>query len=460
VPLALPVLFLRRHWQSQSRPGQFFALWKFDNDDLERDELAEDDDLQDDVDRDDSSHVQPSGSTVVIERSTTGLTATIPPVGLRAGSKGMFAFGLIWCTGLAIFTTIIVAAGTQQPGESLLGLLAFLSLFWLVGIGLLLGGINMGRRRAAIAIVDDELMILQTSIFRSRSRSWKSGEVTTVQAGPSGMEVNDRPVLELQVISASGDKFGLLGGRDENELRWLANEIRQSLQLGAPDRQAATAEIMQRDVEMQPAASRITLETFPQGFSLTVPPAGIWHGSQGFVGLGLGMCVILTAITAGEFWFGMRIGSHPIATLLTLGGWGASLAVLVAGLNIGLRRAAIAVARQRLMVAQSSFFGSKKKEYEPGEVTAARAAPSGLGKDYEGLVELQILTRDGEKQSYLCGRDKHELFWIATLIRQHLNVPAEVGREPDAEIEEDEESTPDEQPLDDQDPSHDDRVFN
>ncbi len=131
-----------------------------------------DDDSQEDDEDNTTSLVQPAGSSVVVERSATGLTATIPPAGLRAGSKGMFTFGLIWCGGLVVFTTIILVAGTQKPGQSVLGLMAFLSLFWLAGIGLLLGGLNMGRRRAAIAVVDQELMILQTSIFRSRTKSW------------------------------------------------------------------------------------------------------------------------------------------------------------------------------------------------------------------------------------------------------------------------------------------------
>lgn len=407
------------------------------NDELDDDDL---DDDEDDLESyDDSPPQKPPDSRVLIERSATGLTATIPPAGIWAGSKGMFVFGLIWCTGLGVFSSIILGANAQKPDQSLWGLLAFLSLFWLAGIGLLLGGINMGRRRAAIAVVDDELMVLQTSIFRSRSRNWKLSDVTSVQTGPSGMEVNDRPVLELQVISASGDKFGLLGGRDENELRWLAYELRQSLELGTPDPQATTAEIMRRDVETPPPESRIVHEAFPQGFSLTIPPAGIWRGSQGFVGLALVMCAIMAGVTAGEFAAGMRITAHPIGTLFTLGGWGASLALLVAGLNIGMRRAAIASAKGRLMVVQSSFLGAKQREYEGGDIAAARAAPSGLGKDYEGLVELQILTRGGDKQSYLCGRDKRELFWIATLIRQHLGVPADIVKTVDEEDDEDSE---------------------
>ena len=47
------------------------------------------------------------------------------------------------------------------------------------------------------------------------------------------MEVNDRPVIELQIHPRQGKKAGLLGGRDEAELRWLATRLRQALQVPA-----------------------------------------------------------------------------------------------------------------------------------------------------------------------------------------------------------------------------------
>jgi hypothetical protein len=111
--------------------------------------------------------------------------------------------------------------------------MAVFSFFWLVGIALLLASINMGRRRAAIAVTGGTLMLIQTGLFGVKQRTWQPGEVRAICAGPSGIKVNDRPVLELQVFDSENRKFGLLAGRANNELYWLAQELREVLQLRA-----------------------------------------------------------------------------------------------------------------------------------------------------------------------------------------------------------------------------------
>jgi hypothetical protein len=72
-------------------------------------------------------------------------------------------------------------------------------------------------------------MVLQTGLFGSRQRSWPLEEVEVIRAGPSGMTVNDRPVLELQIDDGGEAKFGLLAGRSDEELHWLARELTASL---------------------------------------------------------------------------------------------------------------------------------------------------------------------------------------------------------------------------------------
>jgi len=45
--------------------------------------------------------------------------------------------------------------------------------------------------------------------------------------------VNNRPVIELQVHPRVGKKVGLLAGRDETELRWMATQLRRALKVPA-----------------------------------------------------------------------------------------------------------------------------------------------------------------------------------------------------------------------------------
>ena len=47
------------------------------------------------------------------------------------------------------------------------------------------------------------------------------------------MEVNYKPVLELQIHPAGEKKVGLFAGRDELELQWIATVLRKKLNVNA-----------------------------------------------------------------------------------------------------------------------------------------------------------------------------------------------------------------------------------
>jgi hypothetical protein len=181
------------------------------------------------------SLAQPAGSQIVVERFADGLTLQVPPAGLWRGTGGLFVFAILWNSIIGIITAVMLGAffGDAMGDKSIWILPLFLSVFWLAGIGILLGSLNMGRRRAAIAVTGGTLMVIQTGIFGSKQRDWPPGDVEAVRAGPSGMTVNDEPVLELQIFDGGAHKFGLLSGRSDAELRWLAAELRQAL--GVPD---------------------------------------------------------------------------------------------------------------------------------------------------------------------------------------------------------------------------------
>jgi hypothetical protein len=177
----------------------------------------------------------PPGSTISVDRFPDGLTITVPPAGLK-GAKGLFFFAVVWDV-IVVFITamfvIIFVGGNQKQDAPLWVFPLFMSIFWLVGLGVTLGAINMARRRAALAVTGGTLMVLQTGIFGSKQRDWPPGEVSAVCVGPTGMTVNDVPIEELQIYDRSRHKFGLLAGRTDEELHWLTNELRTVLGLHA-----------------------------------------------------------------------------------------------------------------------------------------------------------------------------------------------------------------------------------
>jgi hypothetical protein len=173
---------------------------------------------------------QPAGSRAVVDEDAAGLTITLPPAGLGKGTKGLFAFAVLWCLITAGVTAgFAVGFGNGQVDDGLWIVALVLAVFWLVGVGLLLGGYQMGRRRAVLAVVGGRLLVLQSGPLGSKRREWPREDVARIAVGPSGMEVNEVPVLELQIQPKCGRKVGLLAGRDEAELHWLATRLRRAL---------------------------------------------------------------------------------------------------------------------------------------------------------------------------------------------------------------------------------------
>jgi hypothetical protein len=176
--------------------------------------------------------VQPAASRVHLEQWSSGLRLTVPPAGLWRGSKGLFLFGLFWCSFMAVFTAFAATGDVEWDGASWV-LFLFIAGFWAVGLGLLAGAVNLGRRTAVITVEGGRLHIATRGVLGRREREWNPGEVSAVRADASGMEVNDRPVLELQVHRAVGGKVGFLAGRDDEELRWMAASLRLALDVPA-----------------------------------------------------------------------------------------------------------------------------------------------------------------------------------------------------------------------------------
>ena len=202
----------------------------FDDEDGEGKDSDWSDAQEDDAPDLEPALTQPAGSQIAVDKFEGGLTIRVPPAGVWKGSSGMFIFALLWNGFMTVFTSAVLCGGLNaenQPDETALWVFPlFLLLFWSVGIGVLLGALNMGRRSAMFAIAAGKLLVMQRGIFGTKQREWAVEEIDAIATGSSGMKVNDRDVPQLQIKSTSGEKLGLLTGRDSQELEWLACELR------------------------------------------------------------------------------------------------------------------------------------------------------------------------------------------------------------------------------------------
>lgn len=175
---------------------------------------------------------QPAGSPVVYQEIPGGFSLLVPAPGVWKGSAGLFGFSLLWCGFMIIFSGvaggILIGGGIKDDKVVWIFPLASL-LFWGIGIGLMIMAINMGRRQAVLAITQGELKLMQSSLFGTGRKDWQLSELQTVRKGPSGMSVNDVPVMQLQIVDSRGQVYGLLTGRDDAELEWMATLLRQQL---------------------------------------------------------------------------------------------------------------------------------------------------------------------------------------------------------------------------------------
>jgi hypothetical protein len=185
---------------------------------------------------------QPPGSTVEVDARPDGITLRVPPAGLWKGSAGLFKFGIIWTTFTAIMTTVflITSIGQGMDAFGLLGFVIFMGLFWAAGGIMLLCGWSMGTRESVVAVVPESLMVMQTGLRGPKRLEWPRHEITKVCVGPSGIEVNDVALQELQIHGPKGKLFGMLAGRDERELIWMATMLRQSLKNTEPSARVET----------------------------------------------------------------------------------------------------------------------------------------------------------------------------------------------------------------------------
>jgi len=171
---------------------------------------------------------QPPNSKIRIDPHDAGVTITVPPVGVGKGSKGMFGFSILW-NGFILLVTVIWLFAGKQTGRELLIIAGVLGLFLAVGIWMLIASINAGRRQAILDVVGDTLLITRQTIFKTSQQEVTRDNIKSIRRAKSGVEVNDEPVLNLQVRLHEGKKISMFSQLADDELSWLAAVLREAM---------------------------------------------------------------------------------------------------------------------------------------------------------------------------------------------------------------------------------------
>ncbi len=178
----------------------------------------------------------PAGSNIQFMPTPDGFTLMLPPIGFRRSKQsGLLFFGIIWLGFIVLFTLLMIF-GKPSPKNHQPIWIGFLFLipFWAVGIGILCAAIQLALRRAVLVADADTLVFTQKGPIRSTEKQWPRSQISAVRVDASGTEVNDRPLIQLQLLNPQGKKLiGLFTGRPLDELEYLASQLRQSLNVPA-----------------------------------------------------------------------------------------------------------------------------------------------------------------------------------------------------------------------------------
>ncbi len=174
---------------------------------------------------------KPTYTDVRLELHKNGLTFTIPSVGIRKGSKGILAFSLSWNLFMALFTGLWFAGHRSTQGWNSYIVLMCLTTLWGLGIATLIAAINIGKRRAIIDVVGETLLISHQSIFKIKQQEVHRDNIESIRLEYCGKESDDVPILNLQINCKQGKMITMLNQLSNNELAWIASELRKALNL-------------------------------------------------------------------------------------------------------------------------------------------------------------------------------------------------------------------------------------
>ena len=180
-----------------------------------------------------------------------------------------------------------------------------------------------------------------------------------------------------------------------------------------------------REVFQLPAYSRAQVTGAGNNLRVFLPPLGLWRATKGFIlfGLvwtGIMTCFVFADLHAAFKHLGVSLTPLPFELLFWVAGW----AMLAAAVQLGRRTVEFVVADGQLRVTFRGPIRTTQSTWSQSEIAAIRVDRSNVEVNNRVLPELQIYPRTGKKQGMLAGHDEQELRWLATRLRQVLQVAA------------------------------------
>mgnify|MGYP006173009621 CR=1 FL=1 len=164
----------------------------------------------------------------VVKSSEDQLVIAVPPGGKHARSIGCFGVAWLGITA-AVSGGFLFADNAEQKGDGppLFILIPFFSIFWAVGIGMIVAWVRMRFTQILLSVEREKFAIQKTLFGRKKLKQLPLDENSHAELVESYRE-NEQPVYAIQMESV-GETEKFATGLSYEEKRWLARTINRFL---------------------------------------------------------------------------------------------------------------------------------------------------------------------------------------------------------------------------------------
>ena len=357
----------------------------------------------------------------ITELPDHGAQIVVPPAGFWRTSKGPFFRSAFWLAFSAACTVAAAggaATGVKMPamGISWLAFPAALALCWAFGLRMLYMALGMAYSRTVLSLREGIVTMTYTDFLSTSQEHWRRTDIEEIRVSATG------GLPDLQIRFRGGQRFGMLGGRDEGELHRVADALRRALKEAARREPSPSPDVME-----QPAVSRAILERSANGFTLKIPALG-FRGKVPWMAAGAALVGLAASVGAWSLW--ARLEGPWSASAW----WGFGLLAVAALFAFAVALEAVAFAfRRRVLTVEGAVLterhttwwgGVRRRQWRRSDLTAIDVGPPNPARAFAVLPHLQLHRRDGRPKRLMGYHDEQELLWIATLLRQALRLPA------------------------------------
>ena len=360
----------------------------------------------------------PADSTLEIVDQSGTTVYRMPAKGVWKGSLSLIFFALVWNGFMALITAAILFGDGEIEGD-LWVMVVVLVLFWAVGIGLLVGAVYLGRRSALIGVKEGLLFIERKSIFGTKWTDFEPGKIASIHVAAGNMEVNDEPVMELKIEPVGKKTIGLLSQLREDELHWLAQQLRNELDL-KPHSPESWQQYLDPDQPLtKPEACNVTVEHVGDQMVIVIPKQAMeGHWMLMVMGSTFAFGSIPFAIIA-ILWFGFSFGLIVFAMIGTVMG----AAMWVTDRLYTTRWFRLTVDESKITIQRHGFLSERVGSIGRENIKGVVLNDSGTKVNNRSYMQLAITSsKPSETFTLMSGRDEREIAYVAGLIHRAMGL--------------------------------------